>query len=143
MKKNQLKILSFTLIFAIFSTLVFTGVESYAAATTTSPINQAGKLNLPNKQVTPKLPDRTQKMKEALKTNNPSKFGVKKVLFKFFLAMLGVLVSAFAIFMGLKLYKKIILKNNSASDNINYNNSLESPKDFKEAINIFLDKTDK
>ena len=69
--------------------------------------------------------------------------GLQTALFKFFMAMLGVLVSALAIFIGLKFYKKFVLKNDTKTDVIDYNNSLESPKDFKEAINIFLDKTDK
>lgn len=62
---------------------------------------------------------------------------------KFFGAMLGVAISSFAIFFGLKLYKKITLKNTSKSDNINYDKNLETPKNFKDAINLFLDKTDK
>lgn len=64
-------------------------------------------------------------------------------LLKFLLAMVGVLVSALAIFLVLKLYKKVTLKNNLNLGDIDYDKTLESPKDFKEAINIFLDKTDK
>lgn len=61
---------------------------------------------------------------------------------KFLFAMLGVLISAGAIFLGLKFYKKFILKQNQNLDNTDYN-TLHSPKNFKEAINMFLDKTDK
>lgn len=61
---------------------------------------------------------------------------------KFLLAMFGVLISAGAIFLGLKFYKTFILKQNQSSDNTDYN-TLHSPKNFKEAINMFLDKTDK
>lgn len=62
---------------------------------------------------------------------------------KFLSAMLGVLISVLAIWIGLKIYKKFILKDYSKSNEIDYNKTLESPKDFKEAINLFLDKTDK
>lgn len=64
-------------------------------------------------------------------------------LLKFITAIAGVAISVLAIFLGLKIYKKFILKNDTKSENLNYNETLESPKDFKEAINIFLDKTDR
>lgn len=69
--------------------------------------------------------------------------GIQLILIKFLMAMLGVIVSAAAIFLGLKIYKKFVLKNDTKNEIIDYNETLESPKDFKEAINIFLDKTDK
>lgn len=69
--------------------------------------------------------------------------GLKFGMIKFLTGMLGVLISAFAIFLGLKVYKKFVIKNNTKQEIIDYDNTLESPKDFKEAINIFLDKTDK
>lgn len=81
--------------------------------------------------------------KNAYALTHMEKGGFKYGLFKFFIAMLGVLISCLAIFGGLKLYKKIILKGSAKFDNIDYNKTLESPKDFKEAINLFLDKTDK
>lgn len=65
------------------------------------------------------------------------------LLIKFFISMLGVLLSALAIWLGLKLYKKFILEKNSKLDNIDYDTTLESPNDFKEAINLFLYKTDR
>ena len=97
------------LILAMFSTLVFTGVEAHAAANAQSALH------------------------------NGFMYGV----FKFFTAMFGVLVSSLAIFAGLKFYKKFVLKNNSNLDNIDYDKTLESPKDFKGVINLFLDKTEK
>jgi len=71
------------------------------------------------------------------------KRGMKYNLFKFCTGMLGVLISSLTIFFCLKLYKKFFLKNKSNQENIDYDKTLESPKDFKEAINLFLDKTDK
>jgi hypothetical protein len=75
-------------------------------------------------------------------THMPQK-GYKSTILKFFIGMFGVLISSLVILMSLKLYKKIGLKNKSKADNINYDKTLESPKDFKEAINLFLEKTDK
>lgn len=90
----------------ICSTLVFTGVEAYAA-------------------------------------DNVGQIGIKYAFFKFLLAMLGVLLSSLAIFAGLKLYKKLVLKNDAKQSEIDYDRTLESPKNFKEAINLFLHKTNK
>lgn len=75
--------------------------------------------------------------------NQPAQGGFGFLALKFFTAMAGVLISAAAIFLGLKLYKKFVLKNDTKTQDSVYNSSLESPKDLKEAINIFLDKTDK
>ncbi len=96
-------------ILAIFSVLVFTGVECYAAGA----------------------------VAKAVQTE------ATHGIFKFFMAMLGVLISSLAIFAGLKFYKKFMLKNNSKFDNIDYDKTLDSPRDFKEVINLFLDKTEK
>ncbi len=63
-------------------------------------------------------------------------------ILKFLFAMLGVLISAIAIFGGLRIYQKFVLKQGANSDNTNYS-TLQSPKNLKEAINLFLDKTDK
>lgn len=143
MKKAQ-KPLNLILILTLFSTLVFcTGVESIAieapAATATTVKVQAPAKNTPQKVTTPEtIPE-----KNAYALSHMEQRGFKYSLFKFFMAMIGVLISALAIFGGLKLYKNIILKNSSKLDNIDYDKTLESPKDFKEAINLFLDKTDK
>lgn len=67
----------------------------------------------------------------------------KTSILKFILAMAGVLFSALVIFLALRVYKKVMLKNNLNLGNIDYDKTLESPKDFKDAINIFLNKTDK
>lgn len=142
MKNLQIKH-NLILILALFSTLVFfTGVESFAASQPTTTVKPAAETP---QTVTPKnitTPD-TIPEKNAYALSHIKPRGFKYGLFKFFIAMLGVLISALAIFGGLKLYKKIILKNSSILDNVDYKKTLESPKDFKEAINLFLDKTDK
>lgn len=81
--------------------------------------------------------------KNAYQLTHMEKKGFKYAVFKFFISMFWVIVSALLIFLGLKFYKKMILKNNAKIDKIDYDKTLESPKDFKEAINLFLDKTDK
>lgn len=65
------------------------------------------------------------------------------LILKFFGSMFGVLISALVIWLGLKIYKKLAIKDNAKLDNFDYEKNLDSPKDFKEAINLFLDKTDK
>lgn len=81
--------------------------------------------------------------KNAYAADKTEKTGFKYAIFKFLMAMLGVLVSSLAIFGGLKLYQKFVLKNDAKLSNIDYDKTLESPKDFKEAINLFLHKTNK
>lgn len=148
MKKN-LKILNLAVILAIFSAFAFAtffkffeGDKAFALYT---PPQQAAQTpaqpsalpaNMPINQTIP------QKNAYAL-AHMEQQNGLQGALFKFFMAMLGVLVSAAAIFLGLKVYQKFVLKNNLKSDTINHDKTLESPKEFKEAINIFLDKTDK
>ena len=142
LKKNNL-----ILILALFSTLVFfTGVESCAeknpapvTSNTVAPISAKPQTAEPKKII----PSDNIPEKNAYAHAHMKKKGFKYSLFKFFMAMLGVLISALAIYGGLKVYKKIMLKNSSMLDNIDYKKTLESPKDFKEAINLFLDKTDK
>lgn len=145
---------SIIIFMAIFSTLALGGVETFAidapvtatvpteqttvpTVQTIAPLGQVAPANTtvqtPVTQKTPALNPETDK--QTFKRPSP--------ILKFLLAMLGVVVSSLAIFGGLKFYKKFVLKKSSKTDNIDYNKSLESPKTFKEAINIFLDKTDK
>ena len=127
---------------AIFSTLAL-GVETFAfdtpaqAVQTAVPKQNIGQ-NTPSVDAPNTIPERN-----AYELTHMQKGGFQESLLKFFLAMLGVLVSSGAIYLGLKLYKKLVLKNNAKLDDVDYNKTLESPRDFKEAINLFLDKTDK
>ena len=135
----------------IFSTLVFTGVESFAIDSQTlsqipsaqPPAVQAPAVQtLSGKQVEQNAEKpSTIPEKNAYAMEHMPKTGFKYAFFKFLITMLGVLVSSAAIFVGLKFYKKIVLQNNAKSANVDYDKTLESPKDFKEAINLFLNKT--
>lgn len=143
--KKQLLNLSFIIAFLaiIFSMFIRINSESFAFAAD-SPIKQTTSAgDLSSKTTTDVSIPRTIPEKNTYKITHMQKTGFKYKLFKFFTAMLGVLISSLAIFGGLKIYKNLMLKNNSKSDTIDYNKNLESPKDFKEAINLFLDKTDK
>ncbi len=130
--KNYLKIINIIILFiAIFSFMIVVSEVAFCASDTTSGEQQ--------KVVTSaSIPE-----KNAYSLTHMKKTGFKYTLFKFFIAMLGVIISIAAILFGLKLYKNFILKNNVKTDTIDYDKYLETPKDFKEAINLFLDKTDK
>lgn len=142
MKKHQ-KILNLLIIITtICSILALTRIECFAQNNLISQSQQetVQQQNDPAEQINaPKsIPE-----KNAYELTHMKKSGFKYVMLKFFFAMIGVLISAFAILLGLKIYKKFVLKNDAKFDTINYDKTLESPKDFKEAINLFLEKTDK
>lgn len=139
---NKNKFLHFSIILALlFSILVFTGVERATALKTQPAVTHGTAFT---KTGAPKVKSIPEKNMSALnQLDHLEKKSFKYNVFKFFTAMFGVLVSALAIFFGLKLYKKVMLKNLAAQDMVDYKNSLESPKDFKEAVNLFLEKTDK
>lgn len=143
--KKQLLNLSFVIVFLgmIFSMFGFYIGESKAFAANPPVAQTKSADNLNKKPIKDVSIPKTIPEKNTYKITHMQKTGFKYKLFKFLTAMLGVLVSSLAIFAGLKIYKKLVLKNNSKSDTIDYNKNLESPKDFKEAINLFLDKTDK
>ena len=139
--KNHLKKLNIILVgIAIFSTFMFVGCKSsaFASSQPTVQTTSARSAVAPNNSEPSAIPQ-----KNAYDVTHMPKTGFKYGLFKFFMAMLGVFVSAGAIFIGLKLYQRLMSKGNAKFDNIDYDKTLESPKDFKEAINIFLEKTDK
>lgn len=172
MKKLQQlknKQLHFCLILTILSTLVFSGVESLAADTTsakTDVIPANSRIFAPQKTAASNMKTKTDVTTDSatgLKTDSDAKASspavekakeIKQTLkketkketakfSKFLKAMLVVLVSSFIIFLALKLYKSFFLKKGAAFDYKKHGKSFESPKNFKEAINMFLDKTDK
>ena len=124
----------------------FTSVRSFAVEAPTPPLAKTVAVTQEAKQPQPPTAMAPKSIPEkniyAL-SHMEKKSGFKYSLFKFFLAMIGVMISSLAIYGGLKLYKKIAVKNSEKLDSIDYAKTLESPKDFKEAINLFLDKTDK
>lgn len=111
-------------------------------ATNQVPTAQTTPLNVVPTAVPNAIPT-TIPAKNAYELAHRGQMGFKYQVYKFFTAMFAVLVSALAIFFGLKIYKQVLLKKNSNLDNIDYDKTLETPKDFKEAVNLFLNKTDK
>lgn len=140
MKKNM-KILNFIIILMLFfSTIVFSGIESFALdshipATQTMTGEKQSDNNAIKHSTIPE--------KNAYALTHMKKNGIKYGILKFLMAMIGVIISSLAIFLGLKIYKKFILKNDAKLGNMDYDKTLESPRDFKEAINLFLNKTKK
>lgn len=145
MKRHHLKYLIISI--AMFSTLI--GVETFAVDA--PPVSTAVQTPIatvpattPTSVAAQTMPTQTSTAQPKPNINLlPKPENRPSPILKFLVAMAGVLLSSLAIFGGLKLYKKFILKKNTKTDNINYGNTFESPKTFKEAINIFLDKTDK
>lgn len=79
--------------------------------------------------------------KEVQKQTKPKKSYVN-IIFKFILAMLWVAISSVIIFIILLSYKRLILKGKPITPTYeSTEQSLDTPKNFKEAIKLFLDKT--
>ena len=67
--------------------------------------------------------------------------GLKATAMKFLIAMGAVFLSSLIIFICLTVYNKVFVKKSNSSKSYS-KNTLKSPKNLKEAINIFLEKTD-
>ncbi len=79
--------------------------------------------------------------KEIQKQTKPKKSFVN-IIFKFILALVWVAISSIIIFIILLSYKKLILKGKPITPTYeSTEQSLDTPKNFKEAIKLFLDKT--
>lgn len=141
--KIRQKVNNLVIVVAIIAlNFVSTGVKAFAAdapsAVPTVPVAQNA---TSDKQITPEAKPVVIPQKNAYAQDKER--GFKYAIFKFLLAMAGVLLSSLAIFAGLKFYKKIVLKSDLKQGEIDYDKTLESPKNFKEAINLFLHKTRK
>ena len=63
----------------------------------------------------------------------------KGIAFKFLMAMLGVATSSVVIYVGLSVYNKLF---KSQSAEVVGLKNLRTPENFKESINLFIEKTD-
>lgn len=63
----------------------------------------------------------------------------RAIAFRFIMAMLGVAASSVTIYVGLSIYNKLFKSESEAVIGLN---SLRTPENFKESINVFLEKTD-
>ena len=139
-QKLQNNIFKIILSLVLLLTPVFIGVNGNISLCAVAQSNVSDSTQTIKPQT---IPEKNMEAISEIGKNGVKQGGLKQSLFRFFMAMLGVVVSSLAIFGGLKLYQKFGLKNTAALDEKDYENSLESPKDFKEAINLFLNKTDK
>lgn len=79
--------------------------------------------------------------KEIQKQTKPKRSFVN-LIFKFILALIWVAISSVIIFIILLSYKKLILKGKPIAPTYeSMEQSLDTPKNFKEALKLFLDKT--
>ena len=77
-----------------------------------------------------------------IKKQTKTKKSYMNIIFKFILAMVWVCISSVIIFIILISYKKLILKGKPITPTYeSMAESLDTPKNFKEAIKLFLDKT--
>lgn len=158
LKQQNNKSLYYVLIMTfVFSILVFSGVESSTVQASTNngqtevktdkiptnskifaqPSKDDSEIDNSTGLKTIKSPKTESLFKKDTKPNQ--KYSVKR----FLIAMLCVLFSALTILGGLKFYKYLNSKNSSFTRSKKNKNSLESPKNLKETINLFLDKTEK
>lgn len=141
MLKN--KFFNLTLIVTLFfMNASFCMAQSSLQPTILPPVVQSNQIPQPDKKPIAQDPAKILAEQASTQPVLPEQRGFKYSIIKFLLAMAGVLISAFAIFLGLKLYKNLILKPNKNEED-GTKETLESPKNFKEAINLFLSKTDK
>ena len=142
-KKLQLKCNLIT-VFVLF-TILFTGsvaISSNAAIAEAVPPQATTSTSSQTTTNSVSTTDESIPEKNASELEHFSKKGMQNGFVKFGFAMLGVLLSAIVIFFALKLYKKLGGKVVSAPDTFGVKNSLDSPSEMKDAINLFLDKTD-
>lgn len=64
----------------------------------------------------------------------------RKIAMKFIYAMGGVVASSMILFVGLSIYNKIRSKVIKVANN-DYSNTLNTPNNLKDAVNIYLEKT--
>lgn len=137
MKNKSWHSFLFLALFLIFSTTLFAcATETNSPASQSAPVEQS--IPVQSSAMPATIPE-----KNAYELTHMEKNGFKYGILKFLLAMTGVLVSALAIFLGLKIYQKFVLNKTIMPAKTLSGSELETPKDFKDALNLFLDKTDK
>lgn len=84
----------------------------------------------------------TTAVQPQVQTKTKPKKSFASMVFKFILAMIWVVISSIVIFVILISYKRLILKGKPVRPTYETTEqSLDTPKNFKEAIKLFLDKT--
>ncbi len=101
-----------------------------------------GTLENANQAIQEATQDEIKPITQEIKKQTRPKRSYVNVIFKFVLAMLWVCISSVIIFIILLSYKRLILKGKPITPTYeSTEQSLDTPKNFKEAIKLFLDKT--
>lgn len=87
----------------------------------------------------PAYADKQPQLDNSIKAMTKEPVSKKKVAYKFLMAMLGVAASSVVLYVGLSAYNKLIKGESSAVVGLN---SLRTPENFKDAVEVFLEKTD-
>lgn len=87
----------------------------------------------------PALADSHQQLDNNIKAMTKEPVSKKKMAYKFLMAMLGVATSSVVLYVGLSAYNRFFSGQPSAVVGLN---SLRPPENFKDAVNVFLEKTD-
>ncbi len=86
----------------------------------------------------PAFADNNAKLNKDISAATKTPISKKQIALKFVMAMAGVAASAVVIYVGLSFYNKLFREQSEPVVGLN---SLRTPENFKESINLFLEKT--
>ena len=119
-----------------------TGDIQVQARAQEEPLAPRGDLAYSNATPEAQVANTTAIQPQVQQTQTKPKKSFASMVFKFILAMIWVVISSIVIFIILISYKRFILKGKPVRPTYETTEqSLDTPKNFKEAIKLFLDKT--
>lgn len=119
-----------------------TGDIQVQARAQEEPLAPRGDLASSNAMPEAQVANTTAVQPQVQQTQTKPKKSFASMVFKFILAMIWVVISSIVIFVILISYKRLILKGKPVRPTYETTeHSLDTPKNFKEAIKLFLDKT--
>lgn len=145
-KNIKLTIISFFMVFVLFSGMSVMALPEdeievvvKTPELTTQTVDPQEKVSLDEIKIADNVGSNiTTENLEAFELQH-KKTSAKKILFKFAVAIIWVVVSSVLIYFSLISYKNLSKKSNFGIQV--EENTLNAPKNFKEAINLFLKKT--
>ncbi|MGN1153172.1 MAG: hypothetical protein ACI4S3_04015 [Candidatus Gastranaerophilaceae bacterium] len=87
----------------------------------------------------PTFADSQAQLNDNIKAMTKEPISKKKIATKFIMAMLGVAASSIILYVSLSAYNRFFRGESSAAVGLN---SLRTPENFKDAIEVFIEKTD-
>ena len=87
----------------------------------------------------PTFADSQAQLNDNIKAMTKEPISKKKIAYKFIIAMLGVAASSVILYVSLSAYNRLFKSESSAAVGLN---SIGTPSNFKDAVEIFIDKTD-